>query len=379
MKIRHSLILLLLLVGTAAAAGAFQPAPAMPASNAAVCHLETAVGLPSWITTGVWTDKLLVVDVIERKLVEISQQGVADKVRSAIGEYLADSSITRIRPGVADSRGQAQPLVEFAGGKLLNLDRSLAPGRKAEALATNLQSGDRKLINLIDWVLSGDGKDVIGYADLEGPQEGRYRWMNAFVRFSLDKPDSFRIIHERPFPDGARMAMHLTYPLMASIGSNAYVALVDGPMRLWRFGPDDKELQPLSLRAFPAHLRGRIAPMLPSMMVWDDFPGIMETVAQSEMPAGLFAWDNALFLLSRRLEKNERQWFLSKIDPVKEELLWTVRVPGSADHLTVIPGPVEWAFLEKGPVAAHLNQTTHHIRFVSSTQMRLSSLKSLCN
>ncbi|HSS48021.1 MAG TPA: hypothetical protein VLX28_03645, partial [Thermoanaerobaculia bacterium] len=153
----------------------------------------------------------------------------------------------------------------------------------------------------------------------------------------------------------------------------------DGPMRLWRFGPEDKELQPLSLRAFPVHLRGKLAPMLPNLMGWKDFPGIMETVAQSEMPAGLFAWDNALFLLSRRFEKNERQWFLSKIDPVKEELLWTVRVPSSADHLTVIPGPIEWAFLEKGPVAAHLNQTTHHIRFVNSAQMRLLSLKSLCN
>jgi len=47
--------------------------------------------------------------------------------------------------------------------------------------------------------------------------------------------------------------------------------------------------------------------------------------------------------------------------------------------MTVIPGPDEWAFLEKGPVAVPLNQATHHIRFVKSAQMRSPSLESLCN
>jgi len=381
MKLRHYLtfFLVLLALGVLGAAGALKSALAMPAGNA--CRLETAVGLPSWITTGVWNNnQLLVVDVIGRKLVEISRQGMADKVRAAIGEYVAGESVTRIRPGVAGSGGQAQPLLEFAGGRLLNLDRSLTPRTKIEMPTTELRSGDRKLINLIDWVLSGDGKQVIGYADLEGPpQDGRYRYKNAFVRFSLERPESFSIVHERLFPDDARMAMHLTYPLMASLGSTAYVALIDGQMRLWRFGPQDKELQALRLQALPEHLRGKLAPILPNTMEWGDFPRIMQDVSQAEIPAGLFAWENALFLLSRRFEKNERQWFLSKIDPIEEGLLWTVRVPSSADHLTVIPGPSEWAFLEKGPVADHLSQTTHHIRFVNAIQLRSLSLKSLCN
>ena len=380
MKRRHPspfVLFAILALCTATVAGAFQSALAVPA---AVCRYEAAVGLPSWITTGIWNNgKLLVVDVVNRKLVQISRRGVPEELRTALGELLAGTGMTRIWPGLQGKDGQPQPIVEFAGGKLLSLDRSLAPRRKIEMSTTELRSGDRQLTNLIDWVLSGDGKDVIGYADLTGPvQEGRYRWKNAFVRFNLDRPDSFSIIHERLFPDDARMGMNLPYPLMTSIGSTAYVALIDGQMRLWRFGPQDTELQPLPMRAFPAHLQGKLAPMLPNSMVWEDAPAIMETVAQSEMPAGLYAWENSLYLLSRRLEKNQRQWFLSKIDPVEEELLWTVRVPSSAHHLTVIPGPEEWAFLEKGPAAAHLNQITHHIRFVSSAQLRSESLKSLC-
>jgi hypothetical protein len=372
----HHFILFLLILGTVSVARA------VPARAVAVCRNETAVGLPSWITTGVWGDsRLLVVDVIERKLVEISRRGVAEDVRAAIGEYLAGRSITRIRPGVPSKKDmRPQPIIEFAGGKLLDLDWSLTPRRSFEMSTTKLRSGDRQVIDLVDWILSGDGKEIIGYAELEGPvKEGRHRWKNAFVRFPLDSPDSLSITRERLFPDNASMGMHLTYPLMASIGSSAYVALIDGQMRLWRFGPQDKELQPLPLRALPEHLQGKLAPILPSTMRWEDFPDIMESVAQAEMPAGLFAWESTLYLLSRRFENNQRQWFLSRIDPVEEELLWTVRVPSSAHHLTVIPGPVEWAFLEKGPVAAHLNQVTHHIRFVNSAQMRSQSLKSLCN
>jgi hypothetical protein len=105
----------------------------------------------------------------------------------------------------------------------------------------------------------------------------------------------------------------------------------------------------------------------------------MAAVEQSSMPAGLWSWEGSLYLLSRTVEKGQRQWYLSRIDPARDELLWTVRVPGSAHHMTVIPGPDEWAFLEKGPVTGWLNQDTHHIRFVKASQLRSPALKSLCN
>lgn len=345
------------------------------------CRYETAIGLPGWITTGVWNEeRLVVVDVLKRKLVEISPRGLPKGIPSALGAHLEGKSPTRIRLGPPAKDGQSHFVVESVGGKLVEIDRSLAPRRRYEMSTTNLQSGNRKLTHLIDWVLSGDGKEVLGYADIEATdEEGVDRWKNAFVRFPLDRPRSFSIVHERPFPDDSRIGMHLTYPLVASIGSTAYVALVDDRMRLWRFDPQDKELRPLSPQAFPVHLRDKLAPIMPSIVGWKGIPDVMEAAAQAEMPAGLFAWRDSLFLLSRRLEKGQRQWFLSKIDPDEEKLLWTVRVPSSAHHLTVIPGPNEWAFLEKGPVAAPLNQVTHHIRFVNSAQMRSQVLRSLCN
>jgi hypothetical protein len=139
------------------------------------------------------------------------------------------------------------------------------------------------------------------------------------------------------------------------------------------------------MSAFSPQLAGKLAPMLPSWLERDEFPETMKAVELSTLPAGLWSWNGSLYLLSRTVNHGKREWYLSriKVDPANEkdqgEVLWTVRVPGSPHHMTVIPGPGEWAFLEKGPVNSWLNQTTHHIRYVSSAQMRSTSLSALCN
>lgn len=349
-----------------------------PIAGAAACRYEAAAGIPSWVTSGVFrNEQLLVVDVNKRELVEISRNGVASELQAALGDYVA-GSVLRLRQGAAKD-GTRPIVVEHAGGRLLEIDRSLTPRRKVEMATAGLRSGELQLARLLDWIVTGDGKEVVGYADLSvgDPNKGPANWRNGFVRFPLDRPESFRLVHTSLFPGDARTSMRLTYPLMASIGSTAYVALVGAnEMGLWRFGPQDPDLRPM--RAFPEQLSGN-GPMLPSFAAVEEFSRTMKAAEEANMPAGLFAWDNALFLLSRTIEQGQRRWYLSKIDPLKDELLWTVRVPGSAHHMMVVPGDREWAFFEKGPVVAPLIQTTHHIRFVKSAQMRSQSLKSLCN
>lgn len=354
---------------------------ANPQPATAGCRYETAVGVPSWVPTGGWQGrKLLVVDVAGRRLIQVSDTGVASELHTALGHYMQAFSPIRIREG--GPNGSPNLLLELAGGRLVEVDRNLTPRRTIELAVSGLKSTDKKSIAmLIDWVWAG--QQVIGYADLWNPEEdkGPGSWKNGFVRFNVTQPDSFSIIHEQAFPDNARASMTLTYPLLASIGTTGYVALVDGRMGLWRFGPGDLKLQPME-RAFPEKLAGKLAPQLPNWVQREEFPGVMAAVERESMPAGLWAWKNSLFLLFRTFENGQRRWFLSKIDPAQNQgkggSLWTVQVPGSADHMTVIPGPDEWAFLEKGPVTGWLNQETHHILFVTSARLRASSLPSLC-
>lgn len=387
-----SLVLAFLLVIAIGVVSAFQSAnPRSAPKKADVCRYKPAVGFPAWVTSGVWSHgRVLLVDVINRKLFEVSGNGVAYESHSAIGAFLSGSNITRIRSAASRNTETDAPVtVEFAGGKLLDLDRSLAPKRRIEMATSTRSSSDGeeeyKIGVLFDWTPTDDGTQVVGYADIsKGPEEEVRSWRNGFVRFDLDskgKPSSFSIVHERPFPDDVRVAMNLTYPLMASIGSTAYVALVDDEMGLYRFGPNDQDLRPM--RAFPKHLDGKLAPLLPDFANAEEFPRTMREVERSNMPAGLYAWRGDLFLLSRTVEEGQRRWYLSKIDPgegeTDDELLWTVQVPGTAHHLMVIPGAEEWAFLEKGRVVAPRNQATHHVLFVNAAQMRNDSLQSLCN
>jgi hypothetical protein len=360
-------------------------AQAASASGAGMCRHEAAVGVPSWVTTGTWrNDKLLVVDVAGRKLVQISDRGVATEMRSALAGYLQAFGPTRIREAQSQN-GDRAFMVEVAGGKVVDVDRNLTPQRKMELATTTMgmqsEAGQDSIAMLLDWTQAG--KDVIGYADIQGPGQGRASWKNGFVRFKADQPKSFSIVRERLFPDNARASMVLTYPLMASIGETGYVALIDGQegnLGLWRFVPGDKELHRLS--AFPKRFERTLAPLLPD---WgarkEDFSEVMAAVERETMPAGLWAWDSSLYLLFRAFESGERHWYLSRIDPEQDNAgrdlsrtRWTVRIPSTANHMTVVPGPKEWAFLEKGPVTGWLSQETKSIFYVNSTLLRQGTL-----
>lgn len=381
---RHLLSLILVLcLCSANHAVAFQVggARSAPIKESASCRYEAAAGIPSWVTTGAAQNgRFLVVDVHKRKLVDISRSAIANESTSALADFV-EGSVLRIRQGARQAGAASSSImVELAGGRLLEVDRALTPRRKIEMATAGLQSNGTQLANLLDWIVLGNG-DIFGYADLSaGDTARRANWRNGFVRFNPQSPESFRVFSESLFPGDDRTWMMLTYPLMASIGSTAYMVRVDhNQMGLWRLGPKDSRLQPLN--ALPGHLQrdNRLAPMLPSFLTIEEYPRTMEAAERADMIAGLIAWEDALFVLSRAFEKGQRRWYLSKVDPAKDDVLWTVRVPGSTHHMMVIPGDQEWAFLEKGSVAAPMIQTTHHIRFVNSAQMRSSSLKSLCN
>lgn len=375
-------LFLALSVGTCISnhAFAFQSggARSAPMKGAASCRYESAAGIPSWVTTGAAQNgRFVVVDIPNRKLVDISRTAVAEESESALADSVA-GSVVRIRQA-ANGAASYPFVVELTGGRLLEVDRSLTPRRKVEMATAGLQSNGTQLANLLDWVVVGNG-EVFGYADLSAGDAGkRANWRNGFVRFNPQRPESFRVFRESLFPGDERTWMMLTYPLMTSLGSTVYVVRIDhNQMGLWRLGPNDSDLQPMN--ALPQHLRAnRLAPMLPSFGNIEEYPRTMKAVERANMIAGLFAWDNALFVLSRAVEEGQRRWYLTKVDPIEDEVLWTVRVPGSAHHMMVIPGDQEWAFFEKGPVTAPMIQTTHHIRFVNSAQMRSSSLLSLCN
>jgi hypothetical protein len=72
----------------------------------------------------------------------------------------------------------------------------------------------------------------------------------------------------------------------------------------------------------------------------------MEQIEGSSLPVGLYAWNDRLYVLSRQPGQGGTEWSLSEIDPGSETMV-TARLATSAPHLTVVPGPRQWAVLEK--------------------------------
>jgi len=392
---RLPLLILLAAVCLALFALAGNAQPMAAASAASECRRAAAVGLPEWFTRGAWRNPqtMVVLDIPDRMPVEVSSSGVAIRRPGALTEHLHDLGPVAIRTGTLTPGARPQVLLQVADGGVVPLDREFAP-RPAMEFAVNKRAaspdnkGAKGTIRALHDFVVVEGH-VIGYADIEGedsnpgPNKSIFRWRNGFVRFRLGAPTEFQAFQEQTHPDPLRPYFRLAQPYLAGLGDAAYIITMDGDMGLRKLGREDYDL--VEMKAFPAHLRGKDAPRFWDWAELDEFPRLMEEVEHATMPTGLYAWDNALFIVSRSFERGHRAWYLSKIDPVHDRLLWTVPIQSDAHHLTVVPGPREWAFFEKGPVTRPgpatklFDQRTEDVLFVSSARMQVPKLKSLCN
>jgi len=73
-------------------------------------------------------------------------------------------------------------------------------------------------------------------------------------------------------------------------------------------------------------------------------------IEKSTMAVGLFGQGKFLYLLTRRPEAGATEWSLFQIDPKKPKAIGEVRLPTSAHHLSVVPGPDYWYLIERGEV-----------------------------
>lgn len=88
------------------------------------------------------------------------------------------------------------------------------------------------------------------------------------------------------------------------------------------------------------------------------------------MPTGLYSWGGDLFVTTRLFDGKATRWTIAKIDPNTHRLAGVAIIPTNANHLTIAPGPRQWAFIEKGPVKGwNDNQDIHSILFVPADRL----------
>jgi hypothetical protein len=320
------------------------------------------------VTSGTWLAdgrRLAVVDSLSERVVLYRQDGRSlGVVTGPNGEALRDLS-----PRLIKSAGQGRLLVETAADGLVALDSRFALLRRTPLNSKSARS-DLTMLGTFQWQPVGND-EVVSFSDLELKPP---RWGAGFVRFSLADPASFTVLRQGSLEDPERLFNRLGYPFIAALGDKAYILVMGNSTELYESSKGSPDLRRLT--AFSS----QETPDLPSFDEWSEFAGVMAAVERSAMPAGLYGWDGQLYLLSRKPAGGGRtQWSLTRLDPESGQNLGTVVLPTTAHHLTVIPGPRAWAFLEKGPVLGRERQEIGSMLLVSAARLRGSFSGSLCN
>lgn len=133
---------------------------------------------------------------------------------------------------------------------------------------------------------------------------------------------------------------------IASAGDYLYLLHRGDPVHIRRVFPGG----PKELTAFPDGFR--VPPALPHSSGPESDRARYQALTEARMAARLYSQGGFLYLLTRQPEGSVTGWRVHQIDPREDRLVRTVRLPTTAEHVMLVPGPKHWAVVEKGPVIA---------------------------
>lgn len=328
---------------------------------------------PGWTISGLWTtppakggsSELLLVDALNYSVLRYSDLGES---LGPVGDPLR-STLRHVLPVFGKSWRDGLILDENSEGFLI-LDSKLRPTTERSAVVKSV-GGSLTLNGLWQW--EPVGEEIFGFGDVNGPSADE--WHAAFVRFPIRDPRQFSVLKTVEMDDPERMTYFRTgYPNIAAIGSTAYILSMSQGTVLYKNEPASKELEVLP--AFPRQER----PRWPVFDKRSDYVELMKSIEDTSAPVGLYSSGNSLFVLfhvAPRSAGSALHWVLRGVDPSTGGFIGRpVELPTKANHLTVIPGPKYWAFVEKGPVKAWAAQDASKVllipseQFLSSTQLQ---------
>jgi hypothetical protein len=347
---------------------------------------------PVWTTSGAWRNEgaeLLLADAFTHRLLRYTADGrTLGALPGPVGAAIANLAPTMLKAD--ETTGELLALIRGEEGYgLLSVAAgrrgAAGPGQTSVATAKTgpplqtyaLESSSRnakgeRFAGMFQW--EPVGRDVVTASDIQGP--GENQWMGGIVRFPRDRPTEFKPLASFGRHDAERDFYRLGYPYIAALGNTAYVLRMTNVPGLFEDRPDNgAKTDYLVAVADPLpdlnNSNSQLNPQLPSYRTREDFVTLMAAVERSTMPAGLYGWQGHLYVLSRSPDgSGGSAWKLLKLKVESREPhavpIAAATLPTKAHHLTVIPGPRFWAFVEKGRVVKYGVQDIETILFVPS-------------
>ncbi len=331
------------------------------------CRRELLTHRPGWTLSGAWSpdgETLLVVDILHNQILRYSQSG---RSLGTLPE-LTERTLENFFPSVVKAQDEGDTVLELSAGRIVTLDSHGFAIRAKHDIFAEALDGAWSVRSLFLWHPAG--RDLLAASDLKDlakPDQDKAAWKTAFVRIPLTDPSKFSPLQSHSqdisITDQEREFYQLGNPYLTALGRTGYLLRMAAPVRIYENPPDTAILNELSSYSYPDPL-----PDLPPFTRLADIPAVLGAVEASSMPVGLFAWNQRLYVITRLARQPETVWQVTSIDPSTGLLHGTATIPLAAAHITVIPGPKRWAFLEKGHAYGPGDQLTKSAFFVPSSR-----------
>jgi len=337
-----------------------------PTASAATrsCYRVSLDHPPHWISGAISVEdgsRLLLVDPYTNDLITYDLQGRSTRLPSP-----RLSGTTEFLPARVVKSGEGF-LLDLVDGRLVSLDGQLRTLRESTPVWKSIEG--EHVGSLYQWTVAGD--KLVGFGTLTKPD---LSFIRGVLRAPAQSSGNVEILEKF-----ASESFYLLsgYSFLASLGDEAYFVLMDKQPAIYRIVPGSQV--PQRLKAFPDEYRSR--PDFHTRMTGPkSAPAHYAELETFTMPAGLYAQDGMLYLLTRKPDgKAKTAWWLYQIDPQKDVILGRVQLPTAAHHLTVVPGETSWSFFERGPVEPFQQQKISSMVVIPSSAIRSLAVSVSCS
>jgi len=326
---------------------------------------------PDWTISADWLkpDVLVVADSVGGKLLHYSPDGkFLGRDPEILRKAVEKAEFGKFHPSGFAVASTNTTWIQMFGGRFVRVDEYKSVQRTLDL--RDLPAGhDRKIAGVYDWTLAGDY--FVGFGNFQDVAE---TWSTGFFSVSLDDRLKAHVVKELPRYPPERVWYRLGFHYLTSIGDIGYGITVDeksNRIELVRIPPRTGSIERLGVRLRPL----QDPPSLEDYTTPEEYIQLMKEVEGSTMPIGLYGWQDDLYLVWRSYSRARAQeWFVTKIELFGDgnsrtsgvKILGTMKLPTTANHLMVVPGPKYWALIEKGPVEGFGLQEERILRYVPS-------------
>ncbi len=315
--------------------------------------------VPLWMVSGAWDDKgtsLLWLDAARQEIQQVFLNGEISARELSWQEDL--------KAGLMPERDLQGPAWIWNTKEGFLLEYKFPPqihsiGKQLDKKGTHVsvsgleKSSGAKL--LAAFALTPLDKGFLAFGDILEPEKPSPP--NAGFLY-LDGLGNMQALEKVPLNDDLRQ-QHIRYymPYLAAIEDAGFILFLKKEPFLSRveFNPRGSGVQLRKLKPLPLEFRSR--PLLKKDPYlkgrpWEQETRFYQTLQESNLAAGIYTWENSLYLLGKLVTQVGNEWWLLSMDPVTGEELHRVHLPTNASSLTVIFGPKYTALVEKGPVSS---------------------------